>query len=488
MQPSSHRPDPSGGRSGPEQGAGSAGGAVSEPAPEQAREDVRRSASDGTGTACDAGRDETVDWGALPDPVRERLAELAAAALSTLPAADVPKRVRPVARFAPAKRAGSGASALLAGLRESARFRTAVVEWTRTHRPEALDVSAEADPATTAAVALLLGEQDAAAKVRDVARRAEDASLRSERDAALARVRKLEAELVEAREELATARADVERAREERTDQLDKLRGRLRKQGQELREARDAAERARRDVEQATGARGGEAQRLAEELARERERAAAERTRAERAVADAEAARRSAQEARAADEVRLRLLLDTLGGAAEGLRRELALGETGTGAAPADTVAGTAGPTKAAERIADAEALGRLLRLPAVHLVVDGYNVTKTGYAELPLAEQRSRLVGQLGALQARVGAEVTVVFDGAGVTSVPAANPRGVRVLFSEPGVLADDVIRDLVAAEPHGRPVIVATSDQEVVTAVRRSGAHAVPSHVLLTRLGRT
>ncbi|WP_344056364.1 NYN domain-containing protein, partial [Prauserella halophila] len=140
------------------------------------------------------------------------------------------------------------------------------------------------------------------------------------------------------------------------------------------------------------------------------------------------------------------------------------------------------------ERVADAETLGRLLRLPSVHLVVDGYNVTKTGYPELPLAEQRSRLIGQLGALRARVGAEVTVVFDGAGVTSVPAANPRGVRVLFSEPGVLADDVIRDLVAAEPHGRPVIVATSDREVVTAVRRSGAHAVASDMLLTRLGRT
>ncbi|WP_344072264.1 NYN domain-containing protein, partial [Prauserella alba] len=343
-------------------------------------------------------------------------------------------------------------------------------------------------PRPPAAAALLLGQPDAAARLRDVAQRAEDASVRSERDAALARVRKLEAELAEAREELAAARADVERAREERTDQLAKLRGRLRKQGQELREARDAAEQARTDAEQATGARGGEARRLADELARERERADAERTRAERAVADADAARRSAQEARAADEVRLRLLLDTLGGAAEGLRREFALGDSGTGAAPADTVGGVVGPASGSERIADADTLGRLLRLPAVHVVVDGYNVTKTGYPDLPLAEQRSRLVGQLGALQARVGAEVTVVFDGAGVTSVPAANPRGVRVLFSEPGVLADDVIRDLVAAEPHGRPVIVATSDQEIVTAVRRSGAHAVPSDVLLTRLGRT
>ncbi|MBB3661191.1 MULTISPECIES: NYN domain-containing protein [Prauserella salsuginis group] len=491
MDPSSHRPDPSGDRSGPQQEAGSAVGAVSGPVPDGKPGDaVRQAGAGASDAAADAEQDEVVDWRSLPEPVRDRLAELAAEALGTLPAADVPRQLRPVARFAPAKRASSGASALLTGLRESARFRTAVVEWTRTHRPDALDPAAgfDTDPVGAAAAALLLGQPDAATRVRDVAQRTEDASLRSERDAALARVRKLETELAEAREELESARADVERARSERTDQLDKLRGRLRRQGQELREARDAAEQARRDAEQATGTRGGEAQRLADELVRERERADAERIRAERAVADAEAARRSAHEARAADEVRLRLLLDTLGGAADGLRRELALGETGTGAAPADTVGGVVGPASAAERVADADALGKLLRLPAVHLVVDGYNVTKTGYPDLPLVEQRSRLVGQLGALQARVGAEVTVVFDGAGVTSVPAANPRGVRVLFSDPGVLADDVIRDLVAAEPHGRPVIVATSDQEIVTAVRRSGAHAVPSDVLLARLGRT
>ena len=34
---------------------------------------------------------------------------------------------------------------------------------------------------------------------------------------------------------------------------------------------------------------------------------------------------------------------------------------------------------------------------------------------------------------------------------------PRGVRVLFSPVGVIADDVIRELVGAEPQGRPVVV-------------------------------
>jgi predicted RNA-binding protein with PIN domain len=59
--------------------------------------------------------------------------------------------------------------------------------------------------------------------------------------------------------------------------------------------------------------------------------------------------------------------------------------------------------------------------------------------------------------------------------------------VLFSPPGVLADEVIVDLVAAEPAGRAVLVATSDGEVVRAVRGAGARVLPSAVLLARLDR-
>ena len=131
--------------------------------------------------------------------------------------------------------------------------------------------------------------------------------------------------------------------------------------------------------------------------------------------------------------------------------------------------------------------LDALLAVPTVHLVVDGYNVSKTGYPELPLADQRARLVGQLAALAARTGVEVTVVFDGAGVVAAPPRGSRGLRVLFSDPGVLADDVIRSLVGAEPQGRPVVVATSDRAVVGSVRAHGAYSVPSALLLKRLMR-
>ena len=53
-------------------------------------------------------------------------------------------------------------------------------------------------------------------------------------------------------------------------------------------------------------------------------------------------------------------------------------------------------------------------------------------------------------------------------------------RVLFSAADEIADDLIRRLVAAEPPGRPVVVVTSDRQVVTDVSRAGAWTVPSAV--------
>ncbi|OQO89325.1 RNA-binding protein [Saccharomonospora piscinae] len=437
----------------------------------------------GEGEAASGPVAEPVDWLGLPEPVRERVAELAAAAVGKLSGEDVPRQLRPVARFAPAKRAKLGGTALLTALRDSARFRTAVLEWLRGHRVDALNPNDD-DPVAAAAAAVLLGESSASSRVRLVARNAEEATLRAERDAAVARVRRLEAEVDRLRAELEDAQDRVERSRTEREDELVRLRGRLREQGVVVRRAKDIADEAVAARERAEAERDGEIRAMTVRMERERQKTESERARAERAVAEAEAARQSAREARAADEVRLTTLLDTISGAVDGLRRDLLVESSPR--RPADTVAG-ASPGRRGGRVSEPTALDTLLQLPNVHVVVDGYNVTKTGYPELALVEQRQRLVRQLGALASRTRAEITVVFDGADVTSIPAAGPRGVRVLFSDPGVLADDVIRSLVRSEPQGRPVVVATSDQAVVTSVCASGAHAVPAAVLLTRLGR-
>lgn len=424
-----------------------------------------------------------LDWDRLPDPVRSRIAETAATALGELAAPDVPVRLRRFVRFAPAKRAKLAAAQLLGELATSTVFRASVVAWWDEHRTGELDIATD-DGLTAAAAAVLRGVPQAASVVADAARVGEAAELRAELDAALSRVDKLTTELERLRGELTEASAQTREAGAEREREYQQLRRRVSEQGAKVRAAtlaQAAAEEAAVTTRAAATAQLAEA---AGEVDRERARADAERERADRAVAEVLAARQAAREARQADEVRLSLLLDTLGGAVDGLRRELAI--TGGGPRPGDLVPGASVMRRGAA-VESQAALDAVLAVPALHLVVDGYNVSKTGYPELPLADQRSRLVGQLAALAARTGAEITVVFDGAGVVTAPPRGSRGLRVLFSDPGVLADDVIRSLVAAEPEGRPVLVATADRAVVASVRKRGAYAVPSTVLLTRLGR-
>ncbi|MFF9667457.1 NYN domain-containing protein, partial [Streptomyces althioticus] len=207
----------------------------------------------------------------------------------------------------------------------------------------------------------------------------------------------------------------------------------------------------------------------------------------------AEQGRRSAREGRSVEDMRLRLLLDTVLQSAQGLQRELALPVSQI--RPADlveaVVPGAASPHDVARRgLADDDPalLDQLLAIPQVHLVVDGYNVTKTGYPTLPLEQQRIRLLGGLAMLAQRTQAEVTCVFDGQDLdVPVIMAPPRGVRVRFSRTGETADELIRRLVRAEPQGRPVVVVSTDREVAEGVRKAGARPVASVLLLNRLAR-
>jgi predicted RNA-binding protein with PIN domain len=429
-------------------------------------------------------------WTELPEPVRARLAEVASVAVGELPTAELPAGLRRLAKFTPSKRARLGARMLLSELRDSAAFRAAVLAWWDEHRPGEL-AGPDADQVGSTAGAVLADAPDLAERLSEVAERADVVMLRAQRDAALARVEKLTSEPERLRAELAETRSRARESDPGRDLELDRLRKRFREQGTRLRQAEDGTRAAEQELAELRRTSAAELDAALTARDRARERADAERARAARASDEATGTRQAAREARQADEVRLELLVDTLAGAVAGLRTELALGGGGSGGGggprPADLVGGVRTPVRGGARIADAGGLDRLLRLPSVHLIVDGYNVSKTGYPELTLFDQRTRLIGALGAVTARTGAEVTVVFDGAAVVAGPMRQPRGVRVLFSEPGVLADDVIRDLVAAEPAGRPLLVATSDRAVADSVRRRGAHPLPSSVLLDLLAR-
>src|SRR5262249_25129166 len=109
-----------------------------------------------------------------------------------------------------------------------------------------------------------------------------------------------------------------------------------------------------------------------------------------------ECARRAARDSRNADETRLWRLLETASGAGPGWERVAVRGRGWRGGwappRPAARRGDGAGarapappPPDLSRRGDDPALLDRLLELPRVHLVVDGYNVTKTGYGDLPL-------------------------------------------------------------------------------------------------------
>ncbi len=429
----------------------------------------------------------------LPGAVRQSVVEVAAELIGALPVDEVPVPLRRFARFERRKRAKLAGQHIAAVLEKDPAFRERVAALLRETQPDLAEavedgtVPPAADPVRVAVLAYLLRPPGWTELVEAAREELERSASASEEEAAERRVAALKEELAAAR----TARAA----------ELDRLRAELRESKAEVAELRRKLHEARTRY-RAAEERAGEVARQAErDLAAARESAAAAdkelrrlRARTAQAEAAAESAKRAAREGRNVDDVRLRMLLDTLMDAAQGVRRELAL--PSTIGRPADAVSGLEPDGPAHRAIpgralsdGDPQLLDRLLTLPRVHLIVDGYNVTKTGYGDLPLADQRARLLSGLGGLAAQTRAEVTCVFDGAELDApVAVAAPRGVRVLFSRPGQTADELIGELVRAEPPGRAVVVVSSDREVADAARRADARPCPSTLLLRRLGRS
>ncbi|MGX2997710.1 NYN domain-containing protein [Streptomyces sp. JNUCC 64] len=443
------------------------------------------------GGAPDDGAAEVLD-GPLPEGVRRRVVQIVSDGFGGLTPSELPGALRQYARFTPSRRAKFAGNAMAAAVEGDALFRQRIAEFLRQGQPElaeALDSGSPppaADPLDVAAAAYVLRPVGWVKLVAAAGEEAERADAERVDEEARAELDRLRAELDglrhQTRAEADRLRAELDTARREAEAVQRKLRGALSdvKRGQaELRKAHAETESVRAEGHTQLSAAESETRRLKARLGE--------------AEAALEASRRAAREGRSVEDMRLRLLLDTVLESAQGLRRELALPPVSV--RPAETVdavePGRMTPKDIAARALsehDPAILDQLLGLPQAHLVVDGYNVTKTGYPQMPLEKQRLRLLGQLSGLAAQTGAEITCVFDGAElVAPVLLAPPRGVRVLFSKPGVTADELIRQLVRAEPPGRPVIVASTDREVADGVARVGARPVASAMLLKRLSR-
>ncbi|MGX4737004.1 NYN domain-containing protein [Kitasatospora griseola] len=466
------------------QDAGPVEAAETAPGAEDGNGETAPGAEDGNGET--AGR-------TLPEGVRRRVVGIASDALGGIAPGELPAALRPYAKFTAARRAKYAATALAAALESDPAFRVRIAERLRLGQPdlvralEAGTVPAAADPMDVAAAAYLVRPTGWARLVEEAGEQAERVDAEGVAAEAARMVEKLQEELAEAR---SAARAELDRHRAE---------------SEGVRREADSLRKKVRSLEADTRRAQAESRRLAAELEAARAAAAAERAAAEvearrlrHRVSELESAvetgRRTAREGRSVEDMRLRLLLDTVLQSAQGLQRELALPVTAL--RPADLVEavepGSASPHDVARRgLAedDPALLDQLLAIPQVHLVVDGYNVTKTGYPQLPLEQQRLRLLGGLAMLAQRTQAEVTCVFDGQDLdVPVIMAPPRGVRVRFSRTGETADELIRRMVRAEPQGRPVVVVSADKEVADGVRKAGARPVASVLLLNRLSRS
>ncbi|MEV7688649.1 NYN domain-containing protein [Streptomyces bungoensis] len=426
----------------------------------------------------------------LPDGVRRRVVQIVSDGFGALTVSELPAQLRQYARFAPNRRAKFAGNAMAAALETDPLFRQRIGDRFREAQPElsgALDSGSPppaADPLDVAAAAYVLRPAGWVKLVTAAGEEAQRADAERAGEESRAELERLREELDRAGEHTRTEterlRAELESVKKEAESLHRKLRSALsdvRRGEAALRKVQAEAETVRAETQAQVSAAESESRRLKARLGE--------------AEAALEATRRAAREGRSVEDMRVRLLLDTLLDATQGLRRELALPPVSV--RPAETVdavePGRMTPKDIAARALsehDPAILDQLLALPQAHLVVDGYNVTKTGYPQMPLEKQRLRLLGQLSALAAQTGAEVTCVFDGAELAApVLLAPPRGVRVLFSKPGVTADELIRQLVRAEPPGRPVIVASTDREVADGVARAGARPVASAVLLKRL---
>ncbi|GGV15257.1 NYN domain-containing protein [Streptomyces griseoflavus] len=442
-----------------------------------------------TGGGPQDGTTEVLDR-PLPEGVRRRVVQIVADGFGGLTVAELPTQLKQYARFAPNRRAKFAGNAMAAALETDLLFRQRIGEKLREAQPEltgALDSGSPppaADPLDVAAAAYVLRPAGWVKLVTAAGEEAQRADAERADEESRAELERLRAELDRAREhtrsETERLRAELEAAKKE----TDALHRKLRSALSDVKRGEAALRKLRAETE-AVRAEGGAQVSAAESESRRL------KARLGETEAALEAARRAAREGRSVEDMRVRLLLDTVLDAAQGLRRELALPPVSV--RPAETVdavePGRMTPKDIAARALsenDPAIVDQLLALPQAHLVVDGYNVTKTGYPQMPLEKQRLRLLGQLAQLAAQTGAEVTCVFDGAELAApVLLAPPRGVRVLFSKPGVTADELIRQLVRAEPPGRPVIVASTDREVADGVARAGARPVASAVLLKRL---
>ncbi|MFC1890295.1 NYN domain-containing protein [Thermodesulfobacteriota bacterium] len=114
----------------------------------------------------------------------------------------------------------------------------------------------------------------------------------------------------------------------------------------------------------------------------------------------------------------------------------------------------------------------------AIRILIDGYNLIRRSAAglagdSLDLEEARDVLVETLASYKRAKGHPITVVFDAAegGHLAETKERRRGVEVIYTRRGEIADEVIARLAGRWREGAMVV--TDDMELADRVQRHGA---------------
>jgi predicted RNA-binding protein with PIN domain len=130
------------------------------------------------------------------------------------------------------------------------------------------------------------------------------------------------------------------------------------------------------------------------------------------------------------------------------------------------------------------ETLTEWLSAPNVHLLIDGYNVSKAegGFGDLSLESQRIRLIEEVSKVARKHKIEATIIFDGSHIAPGTSRRSRGpVAVEYSRPDEIADDHLIAKLEGLPK-YPVVVATNDRELQGRAAKIGATIATSNQLL------
>lgn len=416
-----------------------------------------------------SGEASAPDIASLPGSMRRRIAQYVGSVLHDLEPGDIPGALRPALGWRRgAMPAGFQQQVLAAVGEEGFRERLAAVLGEKDEIASAFTSGGgndQREEANVGALLFLLRPEGWQERLRQVlhapTERSAPTASRAEQEIDELR-RRLQSAKQRRQRDLAAAVSEAAEVQRQQAATIERLREQL----AEANRAWQDAEQARADVD----AKYSESERTLRRL----------RGQIERLSTEVEQLRAAQRAGRIGANSRAKVLLEVLQGSVTGLAEELGLPSSTP--APADLV--PARPPEEPElplRLHSGEALLTALSLPRCHLLVDGYNISKGLWPALTLQQQRDRLVAALRALQSRTSAEVTVVFDGADVAGVPSLAGTAVRVRFSPPGEPADRVLVALVAAEPSGRPMVVASSDNAVASGARRAGARSVDREVL-------